>query len=83
MPTPSAASGAHPPRSGGVISAGSVPDLVQRFNLYLYATVTAYFRTEFFDPDSPDPDRREVVSCARPTSGHGVSHRPRLMGKKS
>ncbi len=34
--------------------AGSVPNLVQWFNLYLYATFAPYFRTEFFDPDSPD-----------------------------
>ncbi len=38
----------------GVILSGSVPNLVQWFNLYLYATFAPYFRTEFFDPDSPD-----------------------------
>jgi hypothetical protein len=38
----------------GVILTGSVPNLVQRFNLYLYATFAPYFRTEFFDSDSPD-----------------------------
>ncbi|WP_368496973.1 MFS transporter [Herbiconiux sp. A18JL235] len=38
----------------GVILAGSVPNLVQWFNLYIYATFAPYFRTEFFDPDSPD-----------------------------
>jgi MHS family alpha-ketoglutarate permease-like MFS transporter len=31
---------------------GSVPNLVQWFNLYLYATFAPYFRTEFFDPAS-------------------------------
>ena len=35
-----------------VILAGSVPNLVQWFNLYLYATFAPYFRTEFFDPAS-------------------------------
>jgi MHS family alpha-ketoglutarate permease-like MFS transporter len=38
----------------GVILAGSVPNLVQWFNLYLYATFAPYLRTDFFDPDSPD-----------------------------
>jgi MHS family alpha-ketoglutarate permease-like MFS transporter len=38
----------------GVILVGSVPNLVQWFNLYLYATFAPYFRTEFFDPESPD-----------------------------
>ena len=38
----------------GVILAGSVPNLVQWFNLYLHATFAPYFRTEFFDPDSPN-----------------------------
>lgn len=27
---------------------------MQWFNLYLYATLAPYFRTEFVDPDSPD-----------------------------
>lgn len=56
IPTPSAAAGSHPDRRAqvGVILAGSVPNLVQWFNLYLYATFAPYFRTEFFDPDSPD-----------------------------
>ncbi|WP_270352909.1 MFS transporter [Microbacterium testaceum] len=36
------------------ILTGSVPNLVQWFNLYVYATFAPYFRTEFFDPDSPD-----------------------------
>ncbi|MCJ0891737.1 MFS transporter [Rhodococcus sp. ARC_M5] len=36
------------------ILAGSVPNLVQWFNLYLYATFAPYFRTEFFDPASTD-----------------------------
>ncbi|MBY4212694.1 MFS transporter [Rhodococcus fascians] len=35
-----------------VVLAGSVPNLVQWFNLYLYATFAPYFRTEFFDPAS-------------------------------
>ncbi|MFI8567376.1 MFS transporter [Rhodococcus sp. NPDC078407] len=35
-----------------VILMGSVPNLVQWFNLYLYATFAPYFRTEFFDADS-------------------------------
>ncbi|MGV8873817.1 MAG: MFS transporter [Rhodococcus sp. (in: high G+C Gram-positive bacteria)] len=35
-----------------VILAGSVPNLVQWFNLYVYATFAPYFRTEFFDPAS-------------------------------
>lgn len=35
-----------------VILAGSVPNLVQWFNLYVYATFAPYFRTEFFDPGS-------------------------------
>ncbi|WP_249305020.1 MFS transporter [Rhodococcus sp. 14-2483-1-1] len=35
-----------------VILVGSVPNLVQWFNLYLYATFAPYFRTEFFDPAS-------------------------------
>ncbi|MDV6263123.1 MFS transporter [Rhodococcoides yunnanense] len=34
------------------ILVGSVPNLVQWFNLYLYATFAPYFRTEFFDPAS-------------------------------
>ncbi|MGD8167527.1 hypothetical protein ACEXOS_009935 [Herbiconiux sp. P16] len=38
----------------GFIVAGSVPNIVHWFNLYLYATFARYFRTEFFDPDSPD-----------------------------
>lgn len=33
-----------------VILAGSVPNLAQWFNLYVYATFAPYFRTEFFDP---------------------------------
>ncbi|TAJ46432.1 MAG: MFS transporter [Herbiconiux sp.] len=37
-----------------VILAGSVPNLVQWFNLYVYATFAPYFRTEFFDPDSTE-----------------------------
>lgn len=37
-----------------VVLAGSVPNLVQWFNLYVYATFAPYFRTEFFDPDSMD-----------------------------
>ncbi|MEK8072846.1 MFS transporter [Rhodococcoides navarretei] len=37
-----------------VILSGSVPNLVQWFNLYLYATFAPYFRTEFFDPASTD-----------------------------
>ncbi|MGV8880526.1 MAG: MFS transporter [Rhodoglobus sp.] len=36
------------------ILAGSVPNLVQWFNLYVYATFAPYFRTEFFDPASTD-----------------------------
>ncbi|SKB02606.1 MFS transporter, MHS family, alpha-ketoglutarate permease [Agreia bicolorata] len=36
------------------ILAGSVPNLAQWFNLYLYATFAPYFRTEFFDADSPN-----------------------------
>ena len=31
-----------------------MPNLVQWFNLYLYATFAPCFRIEFFDPDSPD-----------------------------
>lgn len=52
----SATAGSHPDRRAqlGVILAGSVPNLVQCFNFYLYATFAPYFRTEFFDPDSPD-----------------------------
>lgn len=30
--------------------AGSIPNLAQWFNLYVYATFAPYFRTEFFDP---------------------------------
>lgn len=37
-----------------VILAGSVPNLVQWFNLYVYATFAPYFRTEFFDPAATD-----------------------------
>ncbi|MBU4464751.1 MAG: MFS transporter [Actinobacteria bacterium] len=37
-----------------VILSGSVPNLVQWFNLYVYATFAPYFRTEFFDPTSTD-----------------------------
>jgi MHS family alpha-ketoglutarate permease-like MFS transporter len=60
IPTQSAAAGSHPDRRAQVevILAGSVPNLVQWFYLYLYlylyATFAPYFRTEFFDPDSPD-----------------------------
>ncbi|WP_136585258.1 MFS transporter [Microbacterium hydrothermale] len=36
------------------ILAGSVPNLVQWFNLYVYATFAPFFRTEFFPADSPD-----------------------------
>lgn len=36
------------------VLAGSVPNLVQWFNLYVYAIFAPYFRTEFFDADSPD-----------------------------
>ncbi|MFB2582350.1 hypothetical protein ACEXQD_13965 [Herbiconiux sp. P15] len=58
IPTHSAGAGSHPNRRAqvGVILAGSVPNLVQWFNLYLYlyATFAPYFRNEFFDPDSPD-----------------------------
>lgn len=35
-----------------VILAGSVPNLVQWFNLYVYATFAPYFRSEFFGSDS-------------------------------
>lgn len=31
-----------------------MPNLVQWFNLYVYAIFAPYFRTEFFAPDSPD-----------------------------
>jgi MHS family alpha-ketoglutarate permease-like MFS transporter len=36
------------------ILAGSVPNLVQWFNLYVYAIFAPYFRTEFFDAESRD-----------------------------
>lgn len=36
------------------ILSGSVPNLVQWFNLYVYATFAPYFRTEFFPADSSD-----------------------------
>ncbi|MFG6280223.1 MFS transporter [Microbacterium sp. 5K110] len=55
-PTPPAAPGSTPERRARVraILAGSVPNLAQWFNLYVYAIFAPYFRTEFFDPNSPD-----------------------------
>jgi MHS family alpha-ketoglutarate permease-like MFS transporter len=38
----------------GVILAGSVPNLVQWFNPYVYAIFAPYFRAEFFDPELLD-----------------------------
>ncbi len=54
--TPAVAPDPHPARRGRAraILAGSVPNLAQWFNLYVYATFAPYFRTEFFAPDSPD-----------------------------
>ncbi len=56
IPAHSATPGSQSDRRAQVraILAGSVPNLVQWFNLYLYATFAPYFRTEFFDRNSPD-----------------------------
>ncbi|MFT2526150.1 hypothetical protein ACMWQA_27270, partial [Escherichia coli] len=54
--TPAVAPDPHPARRGRAraILAGSVPNLVQWFNLYVYAIFAPYFRTEFFDSESRD-----------------------------
>ena len=54
--TPAVAPDPHPARRGRAraILAGSVPNLVQWFNLYVYAIFAPYFRTEFFDAESRD-----------------------------
>ncbi len=52
--TPTLPASAGPDRRAQVrvILTGSVPNLVQWFNLYVYATFAPYFRTEFFDPNA-------------------------------
>ncbi|MDI9889998.1 MFS transporter [Microbacterium sp. IEGM 1404] len=54
--TPAVAPDPHLDRRGRAraILAGSVPNLAQWFNLYVYAIFAPYFRTEFFDAQSPD-----------------------------
>jgi MHS family alpha-ketoglutarate permease-like MFS transporter len=60
LPAPAAPATVHHPGPAGATArlaaralAGSVPNLVQWFNLYAFATFAPYFRGEFFDRDDP------------------------------